>query len=66
MKTNSIFTALITAVMFFFSGCSDEMIDKIAAAIHSRVLTVDSHVDTPLLMVYADFDPGIRHDEIGT
>ena len=52
--------------MFFFSGCSDEMIDKIAAAIHNRVLTVDSHVDTPLLMVYADFDPGIRHDESGT
>ena len=58
---------LISAACWIIAaGCSEEMLDTIADAIHDKVLTVDSHVDTPLLMNYTDFDPGVRHDETGT
>jgi membrane dipeptidase len=49
-------------MMFVFSACSDEMRDKIADVIHDKVLTVDTHVDTPLLLVSEKFDPGVRHE----
>jgi membrane dipeptidase len=45
-----------------FAGCSDEARDKIAAVIHDKVLTVDTHVDTPLLLVSENFDLGMRHE----
>jgi membrane dipeptidase len=38
-----------------------------ADELHARILTVDSHVDTPLLLCYGDgFDPAIRHDPEAT
>ena len=33
-----------------------------AKRIHDKVLTIDSHNDTPLRMVRPDFDWGERHD----
>ncbi len=39
----------------------DEMIAK-AMAIHDRVLTIDTHADTPLRMIQPGFDMGERHD----
>ncbi len=33
-----------------------------AAAIHEKILTLDSHTDTPLALVRSDFDPGVRHE----
>jgi len=44
------------------AGCSDEARDKIAAVIHDKVLTVDTHVDTPLLLIAENYDLSIRHE----
>ncbi|MFZ5517987.1 MAG: dipeptidase [Candidatus Zhuqueibacterota bacterium] len=41
---------------------SDESVEARAVKIHDRVLTVDTHVDTPLRLMRSDFDPGERHD----
>ena len=40
---------------------SDQVI-KEALAIHDRVLTIDTHADTPLRMIQPGFDMGERHD----
>ena len=48
--------------VLLLAGCSDEVSDKIAAVIHDKVLTVDTHVDTPLLLVSENFDLGMRHE----
>ena len=53
---------VLLAVLFLFSGCSDEVRDKIADVIHDKVLTVDTHVDTPLLLVSENFDLSARHE----
>lgn len=39
-----------------------ESLEKRAARIHSEALTVDTHVDTPLMLSQPDFDLGERHD----
>lgn len=39
-----------------------ESLEKRAARIHSEVMTVDTHVDTPLMLLQSDFDLGERHD----
>jgi membrane dipeptidase len=68
-KTALYFTAfkklcvLISAASWIIAaGCSDEARDKIAAVIHDKVLTVDTHVDTPLLLVSENYDLGMRHE----
>ena len=68
-KTALYFTAfkklcvLISAASWIIAaGCSDEVRDKIADVIHDKVLTVDTHVDTPLLLVSENFDLGMRHE----
>jgi len=53
---------LLTIYLLSVSGCSDEVRDKIADAIHDKILTVDTHVDTPLLLVSENFDLGVRHE----
>ena len=53
---------VLLALLFLFSGCSDEARDKIADVIHDKILTVDTHVDTPLLLVSENFDLGVRHE----
>jgi len=63
---NSVLKICFISILICYTGCSDEMRDKIADSIHERVLTVDSHVDTPLYMNFTGFDPGIRHDEPGS
>jgi len=65
------FTILLLA-LFVFSGCSptststetDTEAQLIARAleIHDRVLTVDTHADTPLRMIEPGFDMAERHD----
>ena len=40
---------------------SDQMVEE-ALAIHDRVLTIDTHADTPLRMIQPGFDMGERHD----
>jgi membrane dipeptidase len=62
MKANYVMKFLLGAAVIFFSGCSDEVRDKIADVIHNKVLTVDTHVDTPLLLVSENYDLGMRHE----
>mgnify|MGYP003315483185 FL=1 len=54
--------------MLLINGCSDsknesekELIQR-AYKIHNRVLTLDTHADTPLRMIEPGFDMAVRHD----
>ncbi|NSW94518.1 MAG: membrane dipeptidase [Bacteroidales bacterium] len=55
----------ILLLIFFVSGCkkTDERLLRIADRIHEKIITVDSHCDTPIEMYRSGFDPGERHDE---
>ena len=67
-------TLLFLTFLFVSSGCSTEQSvvikadesdeDLVARAleIHDRVLTVDTHADTPLRMIEPNFDMSERHD----
>ncbi len=58
--------AVFLVVLFFTMAAGDalgaETLAATAASIHDRVLTLDTHVDTPMRMVGSDFDIGVRHD----
>ncbi len=43
-------------------GTADDELIETAAAIHQRVWTIDTHVDTPMRLVGGGFDIGQRHD----
>ena len=54
--------------MLLINGCSDsknesekELIQR-AYKIHNKVLTLDTHADTPLRMIEPGFDMAVRHD----
>lgn len=61
---------LVIMMVTFMVGCKDstatekspEEITKEALAIHDRVLTLDTHADTPLRMIQPGFDMSERHD----
>ena len=65
---------LLLTFPFVSSGCGSEQSIGIEAAeseedlvaraleIHDRVLTVDTHADTPLRMIEPNFDMSERHD----
>jgi len=66
MRTFSLLATLL-AFLYTVSGCSslstdDVSVEARAAEIHADVLTIDTHVDTPLRLVRSDFDPGQLHD----
>jgi membrane dipeptidase len=42
---------------------SDEKLIRVADKIHSKILTVDTHCDTPMNMMESDYDLGERHTE---
>lgn len=46
---------------FYFQMNQDELTQK-AAEIHDKVLTVDTHVDTPMRLVRSDFNLAERHE----
>jgi len=46
----------------FHLNAEDESIEAKAARIHNDVLTVDTHVDTPMRLYRTDFNIGERHD----
>lgn len=60
----------VLAIASFIIGCKDsdtkptseEETIKKALAIHDRVLTLDTHADTPLRMIQPGFDMSERHD----
>ncbi len=57
---------LLTVLIYFAIGCNqnsaDELLVQKAMKIHDRVLTVDSHTDTPLWFLRGNFDLSERHD----
>ena len=69
--------AAVFAGIFALTGCdtgesskneiqSEEEIIARALDIHERVLTVDTHADTPLRMIEPGFDLAERHDPLET
>jgi membrane dipeptidase len=52
-------------LVLLLPGCNDAEISlmKKADRIHSTILTVDTHCDTPMSFEETDFDLGVRHDE---
>ena len=49
------------------AGCSDQPVTPVArtaADVHARVLTLDTHVDTPLFLMRPGFDFLARHDPL--
>ena len=67
----------VFAGIFVLTGCDtgessknevqseEEIVDR-ALEIHERVLTVDTHADTPLRMIEPGFDLAERHDPLET
>lgn len=68
MKTTGLiaYASLILGTVFFLFSCSErqerEEFELRAREIHENVLTVDTHCDTPSLMLRGDWDIGIRHE----
>ncbi|MEM7375580.1 MAG: dipeptidase [Bacteroidota bacterium] len=60
--------SVLLLLVLFISGCtpestpSEEDLLQKALDIHDRVLTVDTHADTPLRMIQPGFDMAERHD----
>lgn len=56
---------LLPAIIFFSTGCGnpEEKLSKKADRIHSSILTVDTHCDTPMNFTDAGFDLGARNEE---
>jgi membrane dipeptidase len=56
---------LIPLVIIFISGCesSEEKLIKKAERIHSSILTVDTHCDTPMNFAESNFDLGVWHEK---
>ena len=49
--------------LFCLYGCEQIGLAIKAAEIHEKILTVDTHADTPFLMgIFMDYDPGQYHD----
>jgi membrane dipeptidase len=55
----------ISLVFLLFGSCnnSEEQLIKRADKIHSSILTVDTHCDTPMEFSDSDFDLGVRHED---
>ena len=65
MKPKSLFLPLIAlSIVLVFTACSskEERLQKKAKAIHAKVLTLDSHTDSPLMLMREGFDIGVRND----
>jgi len=53
----------MAALVLYGCGNSEEKIFSQAEKIHSSVLTVDTHCDTPMEFTDPTFDLGVKHDE---
>ena len=67
MSFEKLFLVTLTIFIVLSLNCDSdsskkESVEDRAAIIHDKVLTVDTHVDTPMRLVRSDFDPGERHD----
>ncbi len=71
-KPSQKYSVFLLLCVIILSGCttqqtsadaeSEEELRKRALEIHDRVLTVDTHADTPLRMIQPGFDMAERHD----
>jgi membrane dipeptidase len=52
-------------ILLLFAGCgnTEEQLLKKAEKIHSSILTVDTHCDTPMGFLRSNFDLGVKHEE---
>lgn len=64
MKNSNRLLVLFTLFLFanFSYPLNQDKLAQKAAKIHNKVLTVDTHVDTPMRLVRSDFHLGERHD----
>lgn len=55
---------LISCLALFFVACNQKVKthEELAKEIHNKVLTIDSHTDTPWALLKGDFDLSERHD----
>ncbi len=64
-KAGILFLSFLLVFLFFFSSCSKEKKADVAETemmdTHNKVLTVDTHCDTPMLMVDRGYDMGELH-----
>jgi membrane dipeptidase len=60
-----ILLAMVYAVMFCTSPQKEEDLAAKVRALHERVLTVDTHADTPMRLLSEDWDIGERHEATG-
>ena len=71
VKNSVLFLCCGGVITFVFSACSSEnkneegLIQR-ALEIHDRVLTLDTHADTPIRMIEPGFDLSERHDPYET
>jgi membrane dipeptidase len=58
-------TLSLILLALLLPGCknNEKQLIKTADKIHQKILTVDTHCDTPMDMVEADYDLGERHSE---
>lgn len=64
-KKNALSLIIIFGLMAFSSSCQrgeEEAFKTRSREIHEKVLTVDTHCDTPSLMLRGDWDIGVRHE----
>ena len=63
---NIVFTTISILIFLIFVSCpggeKEVDLESEAKEIHESVLTVDSHCDTPLMMLRGEWDIGIRHE----
>ena len=55
-------TILISILFFSACGTPDESLEQKAQRIHDKVLTVDTHCDTPMYLKMEEFDIGKRNN----
>ena len=67
MRNPSFLFLTTFAVLLLLSSCtlSEDQIQKRAARIHTKAVTVDSHVDTPMWFTREGFSFGDRHESEG-
>lgn len=61
-STFFIFISLLISSTLFSQKKAESNLEKKAAKIHQRTLTIDSHTDTPLRFLNSDFDIGKDND----
>lgn len=65
-RYNRIIAKLFISITVLLYSCNytEKSLTEQADEIHASILTLDSHVDTPLMFSRENFDPG-KHNEIG-